>query len=101
MHSDDGRFAIRKGDWKLILWAGSGGWAFPKTEEDLRGLPRFQLYNMKEDPSETTNLVSKYPRRVQELKALMEQYVVEGRSTPGKPQANDGAARWEQLEWMD
>ena len=40
-HSADGRFAIRQGDWKLILWAGSGGWAYPATDEDMKGLPRF------------------------------------------------------------
>lgn len=101
MHSSDGRFAIRKGDWKLILWAGSGGWAFPATEEDMKGLPKFQLYNLKKDPSEKSNLVSKYPKRVSELKALLEKYVVDGRSTPGTPQKNDGPASWPELEWME
>jgi arylsulfatase A len=101
MHSSDGRFAIRKGDWKLILWPGSGGWAYPATEEDMKGLPEFQLYNLKEDPGETTNVVSEYPRRVRELKSLLEKYIVEGRSTPGKRQKNDGPERWEELSWMD
>lgn len=99
--SGQGRFAIRKGDWKLILWPGSGGWAFPATEEDMKGLPRFQLYNLREDPAETTNLVSKYPKHVKELKALLTRYVTEGRSTPGTPQENDGSSRWPELEWMD
>jgi arylsulfatase A-like enzyme len=101
MHSSGGRFAIRKGDWKLILWAGSGGWAFPATEEDMKGLPKFQLYNLKKDPSEKTNLVSKYPKRVSEFKTLLEKYIVDGRSTPGSPQKNDGPERWAELEWMD
>lgn len=101
MHSSGGRFAIRKGDWKLILWPGSGGWAYPATEEEMKGLPEFQLYNLKEDPSETTNLVSKFPKRVQELKALLTEYVVKGRSTPGSPQKNDGPERWTELEWMN
>jgi arylsulfatase A len=100
-HSNDGRFAIRQGDWKLILWPGSGGWAFPATEEDMKGLPRFQLYNLLKDPGETTNLVSQYPKIVNELKALLTKYVNDGRSTPGTPQENDGPARWAELEWMD
>ncbi len=100
-HSSKGRFAIRRGDWKLILWPGSGGWAYPATEEDMKGLPRFQLYDLGEDPGETTNLLSKYPRRVKELKALLVKYVAEGRSTPGVPQKNDGPAHWAELEWMD
>lgn len=100
-HSADGRFAIRQGDWKLILWAGSGGWAFPATKEDMDGLPKFQLYNLDQDPGETTNLVLKHPKRVQEMKALLSKYVFDGRSTPGKPQVNDGPPSWAELDWMD
>jgi arylsulfatase A len=101
MHSGNGRFAIRKGDWKLILWPGSGGWTYPLTEEDMQGLPRFQLYNLKEDPSEKNNLIASYPEKVSDLKSLLEAYVANGRSTPGVPQKNDGPARWDELEWME
>lgn len=100
-HSSYGRFAIRQGDWKLILWPGSGGWAFPATEEDMEGLPRFQLYHLGYDPGETTNLVSEYPGRVASMKALLTKYVNDGRSTPGRRQKNDGPATWPELEWMD
>ncbi len=101
LHSVDGRFAIIKDEWKLVLWPGSGGWSFPNTDEDMRGLPSFQLYNLKNDPSEKFNLVYLYPDRVKELKSLIEIYIRKGRSTPGAPQSNDGPERWEQLEWMD
>ncbi|MFH5883639.1 arylsulfatase [Halalkalibaculum sp. DA3122] len=100
-HSVEGRFAIRKGDWKLILWPGSGGWSYPNTEEQLRGLPPFQLYNLEQDPAETKNLIYIYPEKVKELKALLEKYIREGRSTPGIPQENDGPERWAELDWMD
>ena len=100
-HSSDGRFAIRQGDWKLILWPGSGGWAFPATEKDMSGLPRFQLYDLAKDPGETTNLESRYPERVKSMKALLEKYVREGRSTPGRSQKNDGPQTWPELEWME
>ncbi|SMO78863.1 Arylsulfatase A [Fodinibius sediminis] len=100
-HSISGRFALRKGPWKLILWPGSGGWSFPRTKEDLQGRPDFQLYNLEEDPGEEHNLVDQYPGKVKELKALMEKYVKEGRSTPGDPRPNDGDQQWPQLEWMD
>lgn len=99
-HSSNGRFAIRQGDWKLILWPGSGGWAFPASAEDMKGLPRFQLYNLREDPGEQNNLEFQYPRRVREMKALLTKYVEEGRSTPGVPQENDGPAHWAELDWM-
>ncbi|TVQ01607.1 MAG: arylsulfatase [Balneolaceae bacterium] len=101
LHSIDGRFAIVKDEWKLIFWPGSGGWSSPRTEEELQGLPSFQLYNLEKDPSEKLNLVYLYPDKVKELKSLLEKYINEGRSTPGAPQANDGPERWEQLDWMD
>lgn len=100
-HSLAGRFAIRKGDWKLILWPGSGGWSYPNTGEELRRLPLFQLYNLEQDPSEENNLVHLYPDKVHELKALLEEYIRSGRSTPGEPQENDGPERWAELDWMD
>ena len=100
-HSGQGRFAIRKEEWKLILWPGSGGWDFPASEEEMQGLPEFQLYNLKEDPSEKKNLVTVYPEKVKELKSLLEQYITQGRSTPGIPQKNDGRGNWAELEWMN
>jgi len=99
-HSSDGRFAIRQGDWKLILWPGSGGWAYPTTFEEMQRLPAFQLYNLRNDPGEVDNLMSAHPDRVDHLRDLLTQYVVNGRSIPGAPQANEGSPRWPQLEWM-
>ena len=94
-HSINGNFTIRKGDWKLLLSAGSGGWSYPKPGKDdkvIATLPPYQLYNMKTDPSETKNLCDQYPETVKELKALILKYVNDGRSTPGKTQKNDGEA---------
>ncbi len=101
LHSSGGRFAIRQGDWKLILWPGSGGWAYPSEPEEMESLPRFQLYNLKDDPAESENLESAYPEKVDALKRLLTKYVDEGRSTPGAPQRNDGPVRWPELEWME
>ena len=100
-HSIAGRFAIRQGDWKLILWPGSGGWSFPRTAGELEGLPAYQLYNLKEDLSEEYNLVGDNPDRVKAMRALLADYVVRGRSTPGVIQQNDGGNSWEQLGWME
>ena len=100
-HSIEGRFAIRQGDWKLIMCPGSGGWSFPRTPEELQGLPAMQLYNLDKDPAEEQNVVKEYPEKVEELEALLRKYVVEGRSTPGLSQENDGPQRWAQLDWME
>ncbi|GGF18055.1 sulfatase family protein [Echinicola rosea] len=101
-HSINGSFAIRKGDWKLAMCPGSGGWSFPTPKEvkEMDSLPPVQLYNLKEDPAETNNLQSTYPAKVEELKQLLTQYITEGRSTSGKPQTNDGNGVWDQLWWM-
>jgi arylsulfatase A len=100
-HSIDGSFAIRKEEWKLILCPGSGGWSFPRTPEELEGLPSMQLYNLEKDPGEEQNLIGSHPDKVQEMKSLLSEYVQKGRSTPGAPQKNDGPETWKQLHWMN
>jgi arylsulfatase A len=102
-HSINGSFAIRKGDWKLAMCPGSGGWSFPRPGRDkveLAKLPPIQLYNLKDDPSEQSNLQAKHPEKVKELQALLSRYVLNGRSTPGAPQQNEGGKLWKQLWWM-
>jgi len=89
-HSIDGSFAIRKGDLKLLLAPGSGGWSYPRPGKEDKGLPPVQLYNIKEDPSEKVNLQDRYPEIVNELRNLLLKYIKEGRSTPGAIQKNDG-----------
>ena len=100
-HSINGSFAIRKGDWKLILAAGSGGWSFPTPGKAEEGLPSLQLYNLRKDPSEKNNLQDQFPTLVEELKILLIKYIREGRSTPGKIQSNDGPFPWKQLNFLN
>jgi arylsulfatase A-like enzyme len=99
-HSIDGRFAIRQGDWKLALWPGSGGWSYPKNNEITANMPHFQLYNLKDDPTEEKNLVNENPAKVIELQALLTQYIKLGRSTLGKPQENEEMDTWTEIDWM-
>lgn len=102
-HSIAGQFTIRRGDWKLLLSPSSGGWSAPKPNDSkaLATLPSVQLYNMKTDPSERKNLEAQYPDKVAELRSLLVKYVEEGRSTPGKPQKNDGKYPWKQLDFIN
>jgi arylsulfatase A len=89
-HSFEGRFAIRKGEWKLIFAPGSGAWSAPQDPQAAAsGMPPLQLYNMKTDPSEKANLQANYPSAVWHLTEVLEQQIDVGRSTPGKPQTND------------
>lgn len=99
-NSIQGYFAIRQGDWKLIMNPGSGGWTFPKNEKEAVGLPPVQLYNMKESWKENDNLETKYPQKVAELKKLLKETIENGRSTYGTRQANVEDFIPATIEWM-
>ncbi|MFC5627113.1 sulfatase family protein [Algoriphagus winogradskyi] len=102
-HSINGSFAIRQGDWKLIMAKGSGGWSAPKPNTKAEeGLPEVQLYNLASDPGETTNLQAENPEKVAALKSLLSKYIKEGRSTPGAPQQNDKIeGEWKQIGFVE
>lgn len=99
-HSINGSFAIRKDHWKLILCPGSGGWSNPKPNDTtaLQNLPMLQLYDLRIDPGEKTNLQASNPEVVTALRQEVEQIIMDGRSTPGIKQINDGEiTEWKQL----
>jgi arylsulfatase A len=87
-HSINGSFAIRDGQWKLALCPGSGGWSQPGPGKEPDGSPPVQLFDLAKDIGEQTNLVDQHPELVTRLTQLLEQFVANGRSTPGEPQAN-------------
>jgi arylsulfatase A-like enzyme len=91
-HSIHGLFSIRQGPWKLALCPGSGGWGTPLDAAARgTGLPEVQLYDLATDLAETNNLHGAHPAVVARLRALLDRYVAEGRSTPGPRQPNDAA----------
>ena len=88
--SIDGSLAIRDDHWKLALCPGSGGWSFPRPGMDTsRSLPAFQLFDLKADPGERTNLVEQHPDRVAAMRAALETAIARGRTTPGPDQPID------------
>ncbi len=78
--------ALRDGPWKFIPAPGSGGWG--KGGEQSQPV---QLYQLSDDPGETKNLAASMPEKVEEMKALLEKIITDGRSTPGARQRNDVA----------
>ena len=72
-HSSNGFYAIRKGDWKLIVGLGSGGFTVPKLIQPKNGEPDVQLYNLRSDPHEDKNMASLHPEIVKELMEKLEQ----------------------------
>jgi len=82
-HSINGYFAIRAGQWKLILCPGSGGWS-PGSQA-----PPVQLYDTAQDLGEQKNLAAEHPEIVRRLTERLERIVADGRSTPGPRQKDD------------
>jgi len=85
--SGDRTLSIRRGPWKYLDHTGSGGnryetipglrpYIIPDTAPDSPG----QLYNLEADPGETKNLYFERPEIVRELKALIDQSKLSGRS---------------------
>ena len=60
-HEGGGKQAAMKGDWKLIKLQVSN----PKKTY-------FELYNIKNDPSETTNELTSFPEKVKQLSAIID-----------------------------
>jgi arylsulfatase A-like enzyme len=79
-HSARGVFVVRKGDWKLILGLGSGGFSKPEVVQPKPGEPTGQLYNLREDIAETKNLWTGNPGKVKELSDILKKYQETGRS---------------------
>ncbi|RED94654.1 sulfatase family protein [Marinoscillum furvescens] len=98
-HSFTGHFAIRKGKWKLNMFRGSGGSLKPKFIEPEEGEAPYELYNLAEDPGETTNLYFEHPAIVAQLEKEITEVIQSGRSTPGAPQpyVNEN---WPQINWI-
>ena len=89
-HSISGRFAIRRGNWKLVLCPGSGGWSSPNDNEALKqGLPEIQLYDMAADIGEQNNLAEEYPEIVKQLRERMEELDAEITANARSPWVKD------------
>ena len=99
LHSGSGKFAIRQGPWVLIdarTGDDNGEQGEPPWFKRERGYTANtaagELYDLREDLPERTNLYDQKPEIVARLKALLEKYKSEGRSTPGPAQPNTPAA---------
>ncbi|MBI1369633.1 MAG: sulfatase-like hydrolase/transferase [Planctomycetes bacterium] len=89
-HSINGSFSLRQGNWKLEMCASSGGWSGPRPgTKPVAELPDIQLYDLSKDIAEKDNVEKDHPEVVAKMKALLEKYIADGRSTPGSQQSND------------
>ena len=82
-HGYDGHFAIRKGNYKLILKADA-------EQKGVEGVEkRVQLYDLDADISEANNIANQNTDIVNELITLLQQQVEAGRITSGPQVSND------------
>jgi arylsulfatase A-like enzyme len=74
LHSGNGAFAVRKGQWK---WSEG----IPAKGQGKKGARVVEeLYDLSKDPAEKENLVQTYPQVVNELRALLNKTRDQGRS---------------------
>ena len=76
--------AVRQGPWKFIPSPGSGGWGGGGDQSQP-----VQLYHLDEDIGETRNLAASMPGKVAAMRAMLDELINDGRSTPGPKQPND------------
>ena len=83
--SSMGQLSVRQGQWKYIAPPHLGlKLKNPKGESEGR-----ELYDLVADPGEKNNLHVANKEKAEELHALLERLVAQGRTTPGEEQAND------------
>ena len=105
---ENDRGAVRRGDWKLV-WGGKramegGEDPAPERAADSKSGKRanrnaepdpaadrnpYALFNLAEDPGETTDLAAKHPEKVKELKARLDVYAAEAVPAKNRPPAKD------------
>jgi arylsulfatase A len=66
--------ALRLGDWKLVRHSRPAGKPVRQREANC------ELYNLAEDPCESTDVIEKYPMRAEELKLRLQKIEANGRS---------------------
>jgi arylsulfatase A-like enzyme len=100
-HSFNGSFAIRQGKWKLNMCPGSAGWSYPTPStinEQKLNLPLMQLFDLENDIAEKNNLIEQNPDKAKELAVALLKIIIDGRSTKGVVQKNEGMDNWTQFD---
>lgn len=97
-----GYMSIEKDGWKLNF-AENGGEMPKYIISAFRGVPtesEFELYKIREDLAETTNVINDHPEIVEQLKEQMSKRLDTGRSDKGEPQENFIPDKpWVQINW--
>jgi arylsulfatase A-like enzyme len=78
-----GNYGFRAGDWKLVRHdKKSARNTVVERRLENTPVPRFQLFNLAEDPGEKTNVMEKHPELAAKLTERLAGYIGSGRSRP-------------------
>ena len=80
-NGNNGTFGLRVGDWKLHRYDKKRA-RNVVVEKQLANtqVPQFQLFNLKDDPTESKNLAKSHPEKLNELKSMLSDLIAKGRS---------------------
>jgi arylsulfatase A-like enzyme len=78
--------AIRAGDWKLVVNRGKDD---PDNPVPKKGKEQLELFNLRDDLHEKTNLAGKHPERVTDLRARLEEYAKQAVPPKARPRPKD------------
>ncbi|MFR9647276.1 MAG: sulfatase-like hydrolase/transferase, partial [Rikenellaceae bacterium] len=83
-HSAGGHLALRSGDWVLINNTKGDDNNEPEWFRERLGAKNIgtacELFNLKDDPKQTTNVINDYPERAAAMQKELLRYVFEGRT---------------------
>jgi arylsulfatase A-like enzyme len=90
LNTSPGGGAIRVGDWKLVI----NGSTTVHDDGDDDPVPtpagrKIELFNLVDDPSESTNLAAKHPEKVKDLSARYESYSREAVPPKARPKSKE------------
>ena len=80
-NGNNGTYALRVGDWKLHRYDKQTA-RNVVVEQELANtkVPKFQLFNLADDPSEKTNVIEQHPEVAERLQSQLARIIDEGRS---------------------
>lgn len=82
-NGNNGTYALREGDWKLHRYdRKSARNVVVETQLANRKVPRYQLFNLADDPAEKKNVANAHPEVASRLTERLTQIIERGRSRP-------------------
>jgi arylsulfatase A-like enzyme len=75
--------AVRVGDWKLIAREGEDNHESGVSKRSRR--PAYELFNLKDDPYEKSNLADEQPAKVKELESTLAQFAAQAVEPKAQP----------------